>query len=98
MIPCKALMVTLSGRNFQPFQLGSDRRVGAMFLYFPPRVVLNQERYFYSPISLMAEIGGYVGLLLGVSFFQLAAWATAFIDGKIRAMRHVKRVRPLFTA
>ncbi len=38
-------------------------------------------------VSTLAEIGGYVGLLLGVSFFHLASLANRFIDRKIREMK-----------
>ncbi len=34
--------------------------------------MLSEEHDFYTFLSLMAEIGGYTGLLLGVSLFHLA--------------------------
>ena len=34
----------------------------------------------------MAEVGGYVGLLLGVSFFHFTAWISEWIDKKAKAM------------
>ena len=40
----------------------------------------------YTFLSLMAEIGGYVGLLLGVSFFHFTAWISEFIDKKAQEL------------
>ena len=55
----------------------------AITLYFEQRVVISEEHLFYSSLSLIAEIGGYLGLLLGVSFLNFAAWAAALIQRKI---------------
>ena len=44
---------------------------GTAYFYFPQRVVQSKEHNFYSFLSMVAEVGGYVGLLLGVSFFHL---------------------------
>ena len=34
----------------------------------------------YSELSMVAEIGGYVGLLLGVSLFKIAEVNNVFLD------------------
>lgn len=33
---------------------------------------------------MFAEIGGYVGLLLGVSIWNFAAWITNILENKIK--------------
>ena len=45
--------------------------------------IKSEENYFYTELSLLAEIGGYLGLLLGVSFFHFADWAATFLQDKI---------------
>ena len=50
------------------------RDYGQLFLYFAPRTMYSEEKIFYTPLSLFAEIGGYVGLLLGVSLLNFATW------------------------
>jgi hypothetical protein len=37
--------------------------------------MLSQENTLYPFLSLAAEIGGYVGLLLGIAFFDLVKFA-----------------------
>jgi hypothetical protein len=37
-------------------------------------------------LSLMAEIGGYVGLLLGVSLWHFASWISDNLEDKIKAL------------
>ncbi len=87
-IPCKALLVTLSGKNIEP----RKDNTGQAFFYFPPRIVQNREKHFYSTLSLVAEIGGYVGLLLGVSLFHLARGFNQLLEEKISKMRGIKKI------
>ena len=42
------------------------------YYYFPPLILANEELYLYTVLTMVAEVGGYIGLLLGVSFLQLA--------------------------
>ena len=69
LLPCHSMMISVSAKNSVTF---SSRTFAEAYLYFPPRIMLSQENDFYTFLSLMAEIGGYVGLLLGVSLFHLA--------------------------
>ena len=41
----------------------------------------------YSILSLFAEIGGYVGLLLGVSIWNFAAWISDILELKIQKLQ-----------
>ena len=56
---------------------------GLIWFYFEKRVVMSKENYFYSGNSLFAEIGGYLGLLLGVSFLNFASWVGTLLPEKI---------------
>ena len=44
---------------------------------------MSEEHHFYSVLSLLAEIGGYLGLLLGVSFLNFASWLAGILQKKI---------------
>ena len=41
-------------------------------IYFQENIMVTRAYYTYSGLSLIAEIGGYVGLFLGVSINQMA--------------------------
>ncbi len=75
--------MTLSGKNMEPL---NDSSFGSAFFYFPPRIVQNREKFFYSAMSLFAEIGGYIGLLLGVSLFHMARGIARMLEAKIQKM------------
>ncbi len=76
----------VSGKNFDTGNTGGDS--ATVYVYVAPRVRLSKETRLYIFVTMMAEVGGYVGLLLGVSLFQLARWATDAID------RHIKNTDP----
>jgi hypothetical protein len=48
--------------------------------------MLSEELELYTSLSLMAEIGGYVGLLLGVSLWHFASWISDNLEDKIKAL------------
>ena len=56
---------------------------GLIYFYLNKRVVISEEHHFYSGLSLLAEIGGYLGLLLGISFRNFASWIAGVIQKKI---------------
>ncbi len=68
-VPCEAVTVSVSGKNTK----NTSNSYGRAYFYFAPRVVTNEEKFFYGFVSTLAEIGGYVGLLLGVSLLHLAS-------------------------
>ena len=51
----------------------------SMRLYFRGRVKVMQSYYAYSGLTLIAEIGGYFGLFLGVSINQIT-YVTSFVQ------------------
>ena len=42
-----------------------------LILSFYTNIKKTKEFYLYTPLSLVAEVGGYIGLFLGVSIYQL---------------------------
>jgi hypothetical protein len=45
---------------------------GLVRMYYNSDIQIQQSIMAYSVLSLLAEVGGYVGLLLGVSFLDIA--------------------------
>ena len=63
--PCKYLKVLdIPGRQ------GSESKTKIRF-YFPESIKIHKAYYVYDELSLLAEIGGYVGLFLGWSIYQI---------------------------
>ena len=65
-LPCKTYVIQLS--KIKETGEFSTRIV----LRFSEDVVMTDERFGYEFLSLMAEVGGYVGLFLGVSVNQVS--------------------------
>ena len=68
-------------------QASDDKDYGILYLYFAPRIMLSEELTLYTPLCLFAEIGGYVGLLLGVSVWNFAAWISDILELKIQKLQ-----------
>ena len=49
------------------------------------------EHYFYTALSLLAEIGGYLGLLLGVSLWHFASWLADLLQERINKIEAEER-------
>ena len=47
------------------------KKSGVMLIFFKENIKVIEGHYLYSGLSLIAEIGGYVGLFLGVSVNQI---------------------------
>ena len=67
-------------------QFKDERDYGQLYLYFAPRTMFSEELELYTSLSLMAEIGGYVGLLLGVSLWHFASWISDMLEVKIKKL------------
>ena len=50
-----------------------------MVFYFRRSVKVTREFVLYTVLSLVAEVGGYVGLLLGFSVFNIASVFTPVV-------------------
>ena len=72
-------------RHVSSFQLTNSK--GLFYLYYEKRIVRSKEHYFYSGVSLFAEIGGYLGLLLGISFLNFASWFSELIKSRISSRK-----------
>jgi hypothetical protein len=47
---------------------------------------MSEEHHFYTFLSLMAEIDGILGLLLGVSLYHFVDWASTLLEKKIEKL------------
>ena len=65
--PCSYFIV--SGKNSKEYDDSPD--VAIVSLVFEKLIKETKSYYTYSGLSLIAEIGGYVGLFLGISVNQL---------------------------
>ena len=72
-------------RHVSSFQLTNSK--GLFYLYYEKRIVRSKEHYFYTGVSLFAEIGGYLGLLLGISFLNFASWFSELIKSRISSRK-----------
>ena len=63
----KLFFVTIGTANYQV-----NTNLTEMTFFMPSRVMQSTEKYLISFMSMASEIGGYVGLLLGASFFHFA--------------------------
>ena len=86
--PCESLFINVGGKNLRSEK---DQEYGELYLYFAPKVVISQEHYLYDFVTFMAEVGGYVGLLLGFSFAHLLEWFNAAFEKSMRRYEHNKR-------
>ena len=57
-----------------------EEAVAKAIFYFRRDIKKTSEYILYSALSMLAEIGGYVGLLLGVSVFKIADINNICID------------------
>jgi len=82
--PCHSLMTVVGGKNVVKY-VTNPRNYSEAYFYFAPRVMLSQELPLYSGLSLLAELGGYLGLTLGASMLDL------LLLGANACEAHVKR-------
>lgn len=81
-IPCRSATVNLGAKNYVNKTI-DVQDYALLYLYYAPRVTQSVEHWLYTILSLFAEIGGYVGLILGYSLFNLASWISDAIETKI---------------
>ena len=72
-------MASLGTTNYEEND-GPNSNLTEMTFFMPSRVLQNTERYLISFMSMASEIGGYVGLLLGVSLFHFARALSDIIE------------------
>ena len=59
-------------------------------MYFDARTMISEELALYTSLSLFAEIGGYVGLLLGVSIWNFTTWISSILELKLQKERKIQ--------
>ena len=59
-----------------------DSSYGYVMMMFKENIKVIEAHHLYSTLSMIAEIGGYVGLFLGVSVNQISVLMNSFL-GKI---------------
>ena len=60
-------------------------------LYFSPRATVTKEHYLYTVLTFISDVGGYVSLILGYSFFELFRWICRVMDVKAREIERTGR-------
>ena len=71
--PCTTMQVFAVGDNKFKAKSGHPQLV----LVFQSRIQNGQEQYLYTILTLIAEVGGYVGLILGYSLLNVAEFLVA---------------------
>jgi len=79
--PCMIVLTSVGGKNLITTGIANDTALA--YFYFAPKVMKTTEHYFYTALSLLAEIGGYLGLLLGVSLWHFASWVADSLQDRI---------------
>ena len=80
--PCHRLIVDLGAKEV--ITLDNNKTSALFHLYFPQKMLVIKENYLYTVLNLLAEIGGYMGLLLGYSLFNIATFVNKIIDYHIQ--------------
>ena len=75
--PCESSTVDVVGKNYRKY---TTREYGELYIYFAYVVSQSKEHYFYTFYRLLAEVGGYVGLFLGYSFFIFVGSVMYFVE------------------
>ena len=70
--PCKILKISMSSLSSQISQFTKNVSGPQMIIHFPKWIEISKENVLYTSLSLLAEIGGYVGIFLGYSLLNLA--------------------------
>ena len=72
--PCHQLDIHIRGESFGKIDLTIGNLTQSIFsiLNFQKWIKERKEKLLYTELSLFAEIGGYVGIVLGYSLLNLA--------------------------
>ena len=91
-VPCHSTTVHLGAKNYKTKTI-EEQSHGLLYLYYAPRVTKSTEHLLYTVLNLFAEIGGYVGLILGYSLFHVAEIITSAIETKVKKMEDENEVK-----
>ena len=63
---CTVMRLRVSNQIGKPLQNGGNQLV----IKFYETIMVTEDHYVYGWLNLVAEVGGYVGLFLGISVYQ----------------------------
>ena len=87
-LPCATMSV-----SFEPPIFGLEsRNESKTKIFFKRKVKVNKSIWNYTLVSLLAEVGGYVGLLLGVSLMDIGLILEKMVHICKRYYKNVKRI------
>ena len=71
---CLRVKYSFGGQKIESYDTGNEQKSvpGALTLYFQHDIKVSKSYWSYSVLSLLAEVGGYVGLFLGISVQQVS--------------------------
>ena len=70
----------MNGYDTETTQYG-DKSLRLILFHSPAKVNVIEEYYIYTANSLLGNIGGMLGLLLGTSILSLADFMLAWMEG-----------------
>ena len=68
MRPCSTMSITF---GFPVYAIHSKSQIGEAKFYFKSQIIVKKNVLVYKETQLLAEIGGYIGLILGFSLLDL---------------------------
>ena len=74
--PCESMRIRFLSGTVR----GDAFRWNYIVLNFDKYIKVTKARYAYTELELFAEFGGYVGLFLGVSIYQISEGIPVFMD------------------
>ena len=89
--PCSTMVVELGAKNIIRHENNPGRT--QIVIYFSPYVTKVTEKYLYSLLGMLADVGGYIGLLLGYSFLHLAKLVYKMFSTKIQELEDKNKIR-----
>ena len=81
--PCRTVSANLGAKNYLNHSM-ENQNYARLDLYFSPRATVTKEHYLYTVLTFISEVGGYVSLILGYSFFELFRWICRVMDVKAK--------------
>ena len=84
--PCRTVSTALGAKNYLN-RSNEEQEYAQLDLYFSARATLTKEHYLYTFLIFFSEVGGYVSLILGYSFFELFRWICRVMEIKEKQIR-----------
>ena len=75
-LPCTSMTITFGFPIYDDYPADKGRVV----IYFKTNINVRRNVVFYDEVHMLAEIGGYIGLLLGLSLLDLAALFRSLLE------------------